>query len=125
MILALTRTNCFKMLCGNKGSFWQKHDLSQDSWIFVSPIKKINLTIFIGWQGCDNRLAYELYKNGTLDKSKMLAKLHPDIAEVVWKFNRWHHKVDYKPFKKNKLKKKKGLKIKKGINNYGMKVVKI
>ena len=67
----------------------------------------------------------ELYKNGTLDKSKMLAKLHPDVAEVVWKFNRWHHKVDYKPFKKNKLKKKKGLKIKKGINNYGMKVVKI
>ena len=67
----------------------------------------------------------EIYKNGTLDKSKMLAKLHPDVAEVVWKFNRWHHKVDYKPFKKNKLKKKKGLKIKKGINNYGMKVVKI
>ena len=64
MILALTRTNCFKMLGGDKGSFWQKHDLSQDSWIFVSPIKKINLTIFIGWQGCDNRFAYELYKNG-------------------------------------------------------------
>ena len=28
-------------------------------------------------------------------------------------------------YKKNKLKKKKGLNIKKGINNYGMKVVKI
>ena len=67
----------------------------------------------------------EIYKNGTLDKSKMLARLHPGVAEVVWKFNRWHHKVDYKPFKKNELKKKKGLKIKKGINNYGMKVVKI
>ena len=67
----------------------------------------------------------EIYKNGTLDKSKMLAKLHPDVAEVVWIFNRWHHKVDYKPFKKNKLEKKKGLKIKEGINNYGMKVVKI
>ena len=67
----------------------------------------------------------EIYKNGTLDKSKMLARLHPDVAEVVWKFNRWHHHVDYKPFKKNELKKKKGLKIKEGINNYGMKVVKI
>ena len=55
----------------------------------------------------------------------MLAKLHPDVAEVVWKFNRWHHRVDYKSFKKNKLKKKEGLNIKKGINNYGMKVVKI
>ena len=67
----------------------------------------------------------EIYKNGTLDKSKMLARLHPDVAEVVWKFNRWHHHVDYRPFKNNELKKKKGLKIKKGINNYGMKVVKI
>jgi len=67
----------------------------------------------------------DIYKNGTLDKSKMLAELHPDVAKVVWKFNRWHHSVDYRSFKKNELKKKKGLKIKKGINNYGMKVVKI
>ena len=62
---------------------------------------------------------------GTLNKSRMLEKLHPDVATVVWKFNRWHHHVNYKPFKNNELKKKKGLKIKKGINNYGMKRVKI
>ena len=67
----------------------------------------------------------EIYKEGTLNKSKMLQELHPDVAEVVWKFNRWHHHVDYRPFKNNELKKKKGLKIKKGINNYGMKRVKI
>ena len=67
----------------------------------------------------------EIYKEGTLNKSKMLQELHPDVAKVVWKFNRWHHHVDYRPFKNNELKKKKGLKIKKGINNYGMKVVKI
>jgi hypothetical protein len=67
----------------------------------------------------------EIYKEGTLNKSKMLEELHPDVAKVVWRFNRWHHHVDYRPFKNNKLKKKKGLKIKKGINNYGMKVVKI
>ena len=67
----------------------------------------------------------EIYKEGTLDKSKMLAELHPDVAKVVWKFNRWHHHVDYRSFKKNELKKKKGFKVKKGINNYGMKVEKI
>jgi len=65
----------------------------------------------------------EIYKEGTLNKSKMLEELHPDVAKVVWKFNRWHHHVHYRPFKNNELKKKKGLKIKKGINNYGMKVV--
>jgi hypothetical protein len=47
----------------------------------------------------------EFYKHeGTKPKSKMLADLHPDVAKVVWRFNRWHHHVDYKPFKKNKLK---------------------
>jgi hypothetical protein len=66
----------------------------------------------------------EIYKNGTLNKSKMLEKLHPDVAKVVWKFNRWHHHVDYRSFKKNKLKRKEGLNIPEGINNYGMKVVK-
>jgi hypothetical protein len=40
---------------------------------------------------------------GTLPKSKMLEDLHPDVAKVVWRFNRWHHHVDYKPFKNNKL----------------------
>ena len=40
---------------------------------------------------------------GTMPKSQMLAALHPDVAKVVWKFNRWHHAVDYKPFKENRL----------------------
>jgi hypothetical protein len=62
-------------------------------------------------------------KEGTLNKSKMLEELHPDVAKVVWKFNRWHHSVDYKPFKKNKLIKKEGLEIPDRINNYGMKLV--
>jgi hypothetical protein len=43
-------------------------------------------------------------KEGTLEKSKMIADLHPDVAKVVWRFNRWHHHVDYKSFKGNRLK---------------------
>ena len=50
----------------------------------------------------------------------MIADMHPDVAKVVWRFNRWHHYINYKPFKKNKLLKKKGLIIPKGVNNYGM-----
>ena len=63
-------------------------------------------------------------KEGTLPKSQMLADLHPDVATVVWKFSRWHHDVNYIPFKKNLLKKIDGLKIPTGINNYGMELVK-
>tara|TARA_Y100000294_G_C8450542_1_gene294517 strand:- start:21 stop:833 length:813 start_codon:yes stop_codon:yes gene_type:complete len=59
-------------------------------------------------------------EEGTKNKSQMLADMHPDVARVIWKWNRWHHHVDYKPFKKNILIKKKNLDIKKGINNYGL-----
>ena len=64
-------------------------------------------------------------KEGTLNKSKMLEEMHPDVAKVVWRFNRWHHLVDYKPFRKNKLLKKSNLNIENGINNYGMVLKKV
>ena len=62
---------------------------------------------------------------GTKPKSEMIEELHPDVAKVVWKYNRWHHHVDYKPFRTNKLIKKQGLIIPKGVNEYGMKLVSI
>lgn len=63
----------------------------------------------------------EFYKNeGTLNKSQMLVDMHPDVTRLTKKFNRWHHHVDYRPFKKNKLIKKEGLIIPDEVNNYGM-----
>jgi len=63
----------------------------------------------------------ELYsKVGTLPKSQMLERLHPDVAKVVWKFNRWHHHVDYSSFKRNTLIQRQDAVISEGINNYGM-----
>ena len=62
--------------------------------------------------------------NGTVNKSQMLADMHPDVARVVWRYGRWHHYVDYSPFKVNKLKLKENVQINRGVNNYGMKLVK-
>lgn len=63
----------------------------------------------------------ELYKDdGRLKMAQSLVDQHPDIVRVTWKFNRWQHQVDYSVFKNNKLKKRKGLIIPEGINNYGM-----
>lgn len=59
-------------------------------------------------------------KEGTLNKSKMLVDMHPDVTTLTQKFNRWHHHVDYRPFKKNALIKKKGIVIDPAPNNYGM-----
>lgn len=61
-------------------------------------------------------------KEGTLNKSNMLQDLHPDCSKVVWKFDRWHHFVDYNQFKKNQLRKKQGWNYQ-GVNDYGMKLI--
>lgn len=63
-----------------------------------------------------------IYNTGDnrLEFAKSLAEQHPDVAKVTWKFGRWHHQVDYRPFKKNKLIKKQNIDIPKGVNNYGM-----
>lgn len=65
----------------------------------------------------------EIYANGTLAKSKMIAAMHPDVARVAWRFKRWHHFVDYRPFKTNKLIRRPGLVIPEGTDDYGMKLI--
>jgi len=61
---------------------------------------------------------------GTLPKSQMIADLHPDLARVVWRFNRWHHHVNYKVFKQ-KLIRRQGITIPQGNNEYGMRLITI
>lgn len=61
-------------------------------------------------------------KEGTLPKSQMLVDMHPDVSEVVWKFGRWHHHVNYRPFKKNKLKRREDIDFPDVVNNFGMKL---
>lgn len=67
----------------------------------------------------------EFYDNeGTLAKSKMIEDLHPDVAKVVWKFNRWHHNVDYSRFLyQDLIYKDPNITFESKINNYNMKLV--
>lgn len=59
-------------------------------------------------------------KEGTLAKSKMQVDLHPDISRLVWRFNRWHHYVDYKVFKQTLIRDENKFKDIIPVNNYGM-----
>lgn len=52
-----------------------------------------------------------------------LQRAHPDVVKIIWRYNRWHHHVDYRSFRGNKPKLKPDVVIPKGINNYGMKIV--
>jgi hypothetical protein len=65
----------------------------------------------------------QLNPEGTINKSQMLVDMHPDVASIVWRYGRWHHYVDYSPFKETELIYKKNVVIPEGINNYGMKLV--
>lgn len=56
--------------------------------------------------------------------AEALQSLHPDIVKVSWKFNRWHHHINYKIFKQ-KLQRIDGLTLNNEINNYGMELVKL
>jgi hypothetical protein len=72
-------------------------------------------------EGGNTEVFYD--KEGTLPKSQMLANLHPDVAKVVWRFNRWHHHVDYRAFKKNRLKRL--VDVPNVVNNYGMNLIRV
>lgn len=63
----------------------------------------------------------ELYKgDGRLRMAKSLKAQHPELVDIVYKWGRWQHQVNYKPFKKNKPILKRDVEIPVGINEYGM-----
>jgi hypothetical protein len=64
-------------------------------------------------------------KEGTMPKSAMQVAMHPDVSKITWRFGRWHHYVDYRPFQKNKLIRKPDIDTEQGVNNYGMELRKI
>jgi hypothetical protein len=53
--------------------------------------------------------------------AESLRRQHPDLVKVVWRYNRWHHQVDYRPFKNRRLEYRDDY-IPSGdkVNNYGM-----
>lgn len=67
-----------------------------------------------------------IYNTGDKRKAfaESLQQQHPDVVKVVWRFNRWHHLVNYKPFAKNKLRLKKDIELNTEIDEYDFKLIK-
>jgi TET-Associated Glycosyltransferase len=59
-------------------------------------------------------------REGTLPKSQMQVKLHPDVSRLVWKFGRWHHEVDYRRFARNRLRLRPDVEIPDEPQEYGL-----
>jgi hypothetical protein len=111
-----------------RGRYNEDTDLSlralKDGWCtiqFNAFIQEKATTQTIKGGNTEEFYSYE----GTMNKSKMLAEMHPDVARVMWRYGRWHHYVDYSGFKRNKLIRKKDVVIPAGNNEYGLEKVKV
>lgn len=105
-----------------RGTYNEDTDLSlralKDGWVTVQ------FNAFLQGKVTTQRMSggntEEFYAHeGTRNKSQMLVDMHPDVASVVWRFNRWHHHVNYKKFK-TKLVRRHDVEVLPYVNNYGM-----
>jgi len=94
-----------------KGRYNEDTDLSlrmlKDGWctvLFGLLLQKKRTTQTYSGGNTENFYSSE----GTYNKSKMLKEQHPDVTTLTKKWGRWHHRVNYRPFKGNELRKKDG-----------------
>lgn len=74
-------------------------------------------------QTCKGGNTDEIYTEGTLEKSRMLQRNHPDLVKVVERYGRWHHDINYSGFKQ-KLIKKPGIDVP-DVDDYGMQLIQL
>lgn len=65
------------------------------------------------------------FKEGTLNKSQMLVDMHPDVSKLIEAYGRWHHKVDYKPYANNALKRIVNFDGMEKVDNFGMELIRV
>lgn len=70
-------------------------------------------------KGGNTELIYGADNDNRRKFAESLVKQHPDVAKVIWRFNRWHHLVDYTGFTQQ-LATKPGWESQQTINEYGM-----
>ena len=63
--------------------------------------------------------------DGRLKMAQSLVEQHPDITSIFWRYGRWQHVVNYKRFQRNVLKLRKGIRVREGVYEYGMKLSKV
>jgi len=122
----------------NELPFRWRGKYNEDTDLSLRALKKGYCTILVNAFLC-NKITTMVMKGGNTDElyiqndemdgrllmAQSLSKQHPDVSKVIWKWGRWQHHVDYRKFKlNNKLIKKKGIKIKKGVDEYGLKLMK-
>lgn len=108
-----------------RGRYNEDTDLSlrmlKDGWVTVLFSAFLQLKLTTQTVAGGNHADFYA-KEGTLPKSEMLVALHPDVARVAWRFGRWHHIVDYSPFRGNRLRLRPGVSVPDGVDDFGMRL---
>ena len=107
-----------------RGRYNEDTDLSlralKDGWctaLFITFVADKMTTMLMKGGNTD-----ELYKDdGRLKMAQSLVNQHPDVVRVTWKWGRWQHHVDYRPFRKNKRILKPDAPPQKTLEEYGIK----
>jgi hypothetical protein len=89
----------------------------------------IQFNAFLQWKmptqlvkGGNTKEFYE--KEGTEPKSMMIARMHPDVVRVAWRFGRCHHYAKYRVFRTPLIQREPALTLP-TVDNYGMKLVNV
>lgn len=118
------------ILIDNNLPFRWRGRFNEDTDLSLRVLKSGRCTILFNAFLC-GKVTTQRMKGGNTDElyaatdnrrefAESLREQHPDVVRVAWKFNRWHHHVNYQPFKNNRLLHKEGLRVSKGVNEYGM-----
>jgi hypothetical protein len=52
--------------------------------------------------------------------AQSLQRQHPDVTRIAWKWGRWQHVVDYRPFRGNRLRLRPGVVVPRGVDDFGL-----
>lgn len=101
------------MLIDNSIQHRWRGKYNEDTDLCLRLLKDGLCTVLFTWCYC-NKAGTLTMKGGNTDTiysetdnrkefAESLREQHPDIVSVVWRYNRWHHEVNYEPFRHNKL----------------------
>jgi hypothetical protein len=101
------------ILIDNSVGYRWRGKYNEDTDLSIRLLKDGLCTMLFTWCYC-NKAGTMSMKGGNTDTiysetdnrrefAESLQQQHPDIVKVVWKFNRWHHEVNYSQFRNNKL----------------------
>lgn len=104
------------ILLDNKIQHRWRGKYNEDTDLSLRILKDGDCTMLFTWCYC-NKTASMTMKGGNTDTvyaetdnrkefAESLKEQHPELVDVVWRYERWHHHVNYKPFLNNRLKKK-------------------